>query len=119
MCGRTCVGVTGEKRARAHALCTHVLDVISHAHTRVRPYIARVRVRMHLRNSSLAINQVLWGNPCMDGPKVSPWNQISPANSNLTKGLIRIMSWNLLAKLYIPSSINTDNIIWQLKKYCS
>ena len=53
MCGRTCVGVTGGKTARAHALRTHVLEVISHAHARVRPHIARVRVRTHLRNSSL------------------------------------------------------------------
>ena len=53
MCGRTCVGVTRGKMARAHALRTHVLEVISHAHARVRPQIARVRVRTHLRNSSL------------------------------------------------------------------
>ena len=53
MCNRTCVGVTRGKTARAHALRTHVLEVISHAHARVRPHIARVRVRTHLRNSSL------------------------------------------------------------------
>ena len=56
MCGRTCVGVTGGKTARAHALRTHVLEVISHAHARVRPHIARVRVRTHLRNSYLALH---------------------------------------------------------------
>ena len=46
MCGRTCVGVTGGKKARAHALRTHVLEVILHPH-------ALVRARTHLRNSSL------------------------------------------------------------------
>ena len=53
MCGRKCVGVTSGKKARTHALCTHVLKVISHAQARVRPYIARVRASTHLRNSSL------------------------------------------------------------------
>ena len=53
MYGRTCVGVTGGKTARAHTLRAHVLEVISHAHASVRPQIARVRVRTHLRNSSL------------------------------------------------------------------
>ena len=48
MCGPTWIGVTGEKRARAQALRTHVLDVISHAH---------VRARTHLRNSSLDFYQ--------------------------------------------------------------
>ena len=32
MCNRTCVGVTRGKMARAHALRTHVLEVISHTH---------------------------------------------------------------------------------------
>ena len=53
MCGRTCVGVTSGKKARTHALRTHVLEVISHAHAHVRPHIARVRVRTHLRNPCL------------------------------------------------------------------
>ena len=53
MCGRKCVGVTGGKTVRAHAHHTHVLEVISHAHSCVRPHIARVRVRTHLRNSYL------------------------------------------------------------------
>ena len=61
MCGRTCVGVTGGKTARAHALRTHVLEVISHAHARVRPHIARVRVRTHLRNSYLGSYESLKG----------------------------------------------------------
>ena len=30
MCGRKCVGVTSGKKARTHALRTHVLEVISH-----------------------------------------------------------------------------------------
>ena len=53
MCSRTCVGVTSGKMACAHALCTHVLEVVSHAH--VRPHIARVRARTHLRNPYLDI----------------------------------------------------------------
>ena len=63
MCGRTCVGVTGGKTARAHALRTHVLEVISHAHAHVRPHIARVRVRTHLRNSSL-VNFIVLTSEC-------------------------------------------------------
>ena len=51
MCGRTCVGVTRVKKVRTHALRTHVLEAISHAHAHVRPHIARVRARTHLRNS--------------------------------------------------------------------
>ena len=62
MCGRTCVGVTGGKTARAHALRTHVLEVISHAHARVRPHIARVRVRTHLHKSSLAKYMLISGS---------------------------------------------------------
>ena len=54
MCGRTCVGVTSGKKARTHALRTHVLEVISHAPANVRPHIARVRARTHLRNPYLA-----------------------------------------------------------------
>ena len=55
MCGRKCVGVTSGKKARTHALRTHVLEVISHAHAHVRPHIARVRARTHLRNPYLVI----------------------------------------------------------------
>ena len=51
MCGRTCVGVTSGKKDRTHALRTHVLEFILHAH--VRPHIARVRARTHLRNQYL------------------------------------------------------------------
>ena len=54
MCGRTCVGVTSGKKARTHALRTLVSEVISHAHAHVRPHIARVRARTHLRNPYLA-----------------------------------------------------------------
>ena len=53
MCGRTCVGVTSGKKARAHTLRTHVSEVISHAHAHMRPHIARVRARTHLRNPYL------------------------------------------------------------------
>ena len=53
MCGRTCVGVTSGKKARTHALRTHVLEVISHAPAHVRPHIARVHARTHLCNPYL------------------------------------------------------------------
>ena len=43
------------KNARTHAHRTHVLEVFSHAHAHVRPHIARVRARTHLRNSYLGI----------------------------------------------------------------
>ena len=54
MCGRTCVGVTRGKKARTHALRTHVLEVISHTQAHMRPHIVHVRARMHLRNPYLA-----------------------------------------------------------------
>ena len=66
MCGRTCVGVTGGKTARTHALRTHVLEVISHAHAHVRPHIALVRVRTNLRNSSLeSLGNKMFGMGCL------------------------------------------------------
>ena len=51
-CGRTCVVCDQLKSARTHAHRTHILEVFSHAH--VRPHIANVRARTHLRNSPLA-----------------------------------------------------------------
>ena len=54
MCGRTCVVCDQLKNDRAHTLCTHVSKVFSHAHAHVRPHIARVRARTHLRNPCLA-----------------------------------------------------------------
>ena len=53
MSGRTCVVCDQVKNVHAHTLCTHILKVSSHAH--VRPHIARVRARSHLRNSYLVI----------------------------------------------------------------
>ena len=53
MCGRTCVVCDQLKNDRTHAHRTHVLEVFSHAHAQVRPHIARVRARTHLRNSYL------------------------------------------------------------------
>ena len=52
VCGRTCVVCDQLKNARTHAHRTHVLEVFSHAH--VRPHIARLRARTHLRNPCLA-----------------------------------------------------------------
>ena len=54
VCGRKCVVCDQLKNARTHAHRTHVLKVFSHAHAHVRPHIARVRARTHLRNSCLA-----------------------------------------------------------------
>ena len=50
-CGRTCVVCDQLKNTRTHAHRTPVLEVFLHAH--VRPHIARVRERTHLRNSPL------------------------------------------------------------------
>ena len=53
-CGRTCVVCDQPKSARTHAHRTHISKVFSHTHAHVRPHIAHVRVRTHLRNSYLA-----------------------------------------------------------------
>ena len=53
MCGRTCVGVTSGKKDRTHALRTHVLEFISHAHAHVRPHIARTFATHTLLNANL------------------------------------------------------------------
>ena len=55
-CGRTCVVCDQLKNARTHAHRTHIFKAFSHAHAHVRPHIARVRARTHLRNSRLAKN---------------------------------------------------------------
>ena len=47
------MGVTSGKKARTHTLRTLVSEFISHAHKHVRPHIARVRARTHLRNQYL------------------------------------------------------------------
>ena len=52
-CGRTCVVCDQLKNARTHAHRTHIFKAFSHAHAHVRPHIARVRARTHLRNSCL------------------------------------------------------------------
>ena len=49
-CGRTCVVCDQPKSARTHAHRTHISKVFSHTHAHVRPHIAHVRVRTHLRN---------------------------------------------------------------------
>ena len=54
VCGPTCVVCNQLKNARTHAHRTPVSDVFSLAHAHVRPHIARVRARTHLRNSPLA-----------------------------------------------------------------
>ena len=59
MCGHTCVVCDHLKNVRAQTLRTHVLKVFLHAHAHVRPRIAHVRVRTHLRNPSLGKYQ-LW-----------------------------------------------------------
>ena len=61
VCGRTCVVCDQLKNTRTHAHRTQVLKVFSHAHAYVRPHIARVRPRKHLRNSALVffISKVL------------------------------------------------------------
>ena len=43
------------KNARTHAHRTHIFKAFSHAHAHVRPHIARVRARTHLRNSRLGL----------------------------------------------------------------
>ena len=50
MCGRTCVVCDQPKNARANACRTNVLKLFLHAHAHMRPHIARVRVRTHLRD---------------------------------------------------------------------
>ena len=55
MCGRTCVVCDQLKNARTHAHRTHIFKAFLHAHAHVRPHIARVRARTHLRNSRLGI----------------------------------------------------------------
>ena len=55
-CGRTCVVCDQLKNARTHAHRTHIFKAFSHAHAHVRPHIARVRARTHLRNSRLGNN---------------------------------------------------------------
>ena len=52
-CGRTCVVWDQPKSARTHAHCTHILKVSLHAHAHVRPHIAHVCARTHLRNTCL------------------------------------------------------------------
>ena len=53
-CGRTCMVCDQPKSVRTHAHRTHIFAVFSHAHAHVRPHIAHVRARTHLRNSYLA-----------------------------------------------------------------
>ena len=52
-CGRMCVVCDQPKSARTHAHRTHISKVFSHAHAHVRPHIAHVRARTHLRNPCL------------------------------------------------------------------
>ena len=65
-CGRTCVVCDQPKSARTHAHRTHILKVFSHAHAHVRPHIAHVRARTHLRNPCLEDNLHNFLNPIVD-----------------------------------------------------
>ena len=60
-CGHTCVVCDQPKSARTHAHRTHISKVFSHALAHVRPHIAHVRARTHLRNPWL--EKLLFGEP--------------------------------------------------------